>query len=252
MNFTKAKTVFAKYLEDYDKNDDKIQLKIVHTYGVVACSEEIAKRMHLPAEDLELAKMIGLLHDIGRFEQLRRFQSFDDSIMSHAAYGVKVLFEEGMIERFVQERSYDDIIRTAIAKHSDYKLEGIADERTLLHAKIIRDADKLDNCRVKVEDSIETLLDATAEEVGQQYISDKVYEACIDGRSVLSADRITKMDYWVSYMAYFHDLNFRESWDIVKEKNYVSKMVQRIPYSNQDTREKMAEIEQKLVNGGRG
>lgn len=246
MNFTKAKEVFAKYLENYDKNDDKIRLKIVHTYGVVSCSEEIAKRLNLSEEDLELAKMIALLHDIGRFEQLRRFHSFDESVMSHAAYGVKVLFEEGMIEQFVEDRKYDDIIRIAIAKHSDFKLEGIEDEQTLLHAKIIRDADKLDNCRVKLEDSIETLLDTSAEDVGSQFISDKVYESCMRGEAVLSADRKTKMDYWVSYVAYFYDLNFNETWSIVRENQYVSRIIHRIPYSNENTREKMAEIEKKL------
>ena len=58
----------------------------------------------------------------------------------------------------MQDNTLDSIIRTAIAKHSDYKLEGIEDSRELMHARIIRDADKLDNCRVKLEDPIETML----------------------------------------------------------------------------------------------
>lgn len=247
MNFTKAKQIFAQYLKNYDEKDDKIRLKIVHTYGVVSCSEEIAKRMNLSKEDLELAKLIALLHDIGRFEQLRRFDSYDDTLMSHAEYGVKVLFEEGMIEQFVQEREFDEIIRTAIAKHSDFKLDGIEDERILLHAKIIRDADKLDNCRVKLEDSMQAILETTEEEVGKEAISDNVYEACISGKSVLGADRKTKMDYWVSFVAYFNDLNFQESWEIVKENNYVSRIVRRIPYANADTWEKMSKIEETLL-----
>ncbi len=36
--------------------------------------------------------MIALLHDIGRFEQLKRFDSFLPDTMDHAAYGVKILF----------------------------------------------------------------------------------------------------------------------------------------------------------------
>ena len=46
----------------------------------------------------------------------------------------------------------------AIARHSDFRLEGIQDERTLFHAKMIRDADKLDNCRVKLVDSVEAMI----------------------------------------------------------------------------------------------
>lgn len=246
MNFEKAKQRFEKYLEDFDRSADKIALKIVHTYGVVSCSEEIAKRMNLSEEDLELAKMIALLHDIGRFEQLRLYNSFDPDTMDHAAYGVKLLFEDGMISEFVEERTYDEIIKNAIAKHSDFKLEGIEDERTLLHAKLIRDADKLDNCRVKLEDSIETILDVSKEEVGSQDISDKIYHDCMNGKSVFSPDRKTKVDYWVAFVAYFNDIYFKESLQIVKEHNYISRIIHRIPYSNPDTARKMAEIEKKM------
>ena len=53
--------------KDYDCHNDKIRLKIVHTYGVVKESADIAARMKLSEEDTSLAKMIALLHDIGRF-----------------------------------------------------------------------------------------------------------------------------------------------------------------------------------------
>jgi putative nucleotidyltransferase with HDIG domain len=243
MNFTAAKQTFQTYLTGYDHTDDKVRLKIVHTYGVVRQAEAIAGRMHLPEEDKQLAQMIALLHDIGRFEQLKRFHSFEPNTMDHAAYGVHVLFEEGMIRQFIEEDTWDTIIRTAIAKHSDYRLEGITDQRTLLHAKLIRDADKLDNCRVKLEDDTYTLLGASAEEIGAQDISPAIYDTVFRNQCILSADRVTAMDYWVSYVAYFFDLNFRESLDIVAEHNYVSRIVRRIPYSNPKTKEQMQEIE---------
>ena len=76
MDYNSAKEVFEQYLDGYDRENDKVRLKIVHTYGVVTQSMEIARRMRLPSEDIELARIIALLHDIGRFEQLRRFDSF--------------------------------------------------------------------------------------------------------------------------------------------------------------------------------
>ena len=95
MDYKNAKALFEQYLDGYDRNDDKVRLKIVHTYGVVKQSEEIAKRMGLSEEDTELARMIALLQEIGRFEQLKRFDSFLPETMDHAAYGVKVLFGDG-------------------------------------------------------------------------------------------------------------------------------------------------------------
>lgn len=45
---------------------------------------------------------------------------------------MKILFEEGTIRRFVKEDKWDGIIKMAIARHSDYSLQGITDERELL------------------------------------------------------------------------------------------------------------------------
>ena len=212
IDFSKAQSAFRQYLRQYDRKDPKVKLKIVHTCGVVRSMEKITEKMQLPEEDRELARLIALLHDIGRFEQLRRFDSFQPYTMDHAAYGVELLFgEQKLIRSFVEEDTWDPIIETAIAKHSDYRLEGVEDTRALLHAKLIRDADKLDNCRVKLEEPLEILLGGTAEEVGREEISEKVWETCMAKRSVFSPDRKTRMDYWMSYMAHCFELNFPES-----------------------------------------
>lgn len=247
MDYEKAKKEFEAYLDGYERENDKVKLKIVHTYGVVGRSTELARRMGLSQEDRELARVIALLHDIGRFEQLKRFGSFRPDVMDHAAYGVKVLFEEGMIRRFVPEDTWDEIIRTAIAKHSDFRLEGIQDERTLLHAQMIRDSDKLDNCRVKLVDDLETFLDAPAEEIGAMGISPKVRDSALAGESILSADRETLMDYWVSYIAYFYDLNFKESFDIVRENDFVRRIIARVDYTNPETKAFMEKLEECLI-----
>lgn len=247
MDFERAKQEFEKYLDGYDRNDDKINLKIVHTYGVVNCSEEIAKRMGLSEEDVELAKMIGLLHDIGRFEQLKRFNSFNPGTMNHAKYGAEVLFEEGMIRKFVEEDSWDAIIRTAIDRHSDFMIEGVDDERTLMHAKIIRDADKLDNCRVKLEEKLETLLETSPDEPGMDVISDEVWKYCEAKSSIHSAARKTSIDYWVSYVAYFYDIYYKETMQIILEQDYISRIVHRMEYKNPDTKKKMEKLEKDIL-----
>lgn len=240
IDFKRAQGAFEEYLEGYDRKDDKIRLKIVHTYCVVDCAEDIALRMGLCREDVELAKIIGLLHDIGRFEQVRLFDSFQPDTMDHAAYGAELLFgEKRMIRRFLDDDVFDGIVRTAIAKHSNFALEGVPDRRTLLHARLIRDADKLDNCRVKIEEDIETLLGVSPEEAGEGFISPKVWQACLERKSVLSADRVTKVDYWASYLAQYFDVNFRAAFDIIREHNYLPAIRDRLVYREEDTRNKM-------------
>ena len=226
-DFDAAKAAFEAYMDEYDRADDKIHLKIVHTYGVVDAAEDIARRMGLDEEDVQLAKVIGLLHDIGRFEQIKRFDSFEPGTMGHAAYGAQLLFGP------------EKMICTAIEKHSDFKLEGITDERTLLHAKLIRDADKLDNCRVKLEESMETLLGVDEKGVGEGVIAPKVWESCMAKESVLSSDRVSKVDYWISYIAQYYDINFPETYEIMREHDYVKRIMDRVPYALPETQEKM-------------
>ena len=75
-----AQKVFKEYLRDYDEKSKDINLKIVHTYGVMERSEYIAKELKLNEEEIQLAKLIALLHDIGRFEQARKYNTFVDKI----------------------------------------------------------------------------------------------------------------------------------------------------------------------------
>ena len=131
-----AKKAFENYLNDYDRKNEKIKLKIVHTYGVMECSKKNAEDMKMSAEDCELAQIIGLLHDIGRFEQLKCYNSFEPGTMDHAAFGVRILFEERLIRRFVEEDKWDEIIKTAIGHHSDYCLKGIKQIRNEMNLYI--------------------------------------------------------------------------------------------------------------------
>ena len=103
MNFEKAIRAFREYTENYDKKIKMVERKTIHTYGVVSCSEYIANSLKLDKENIELAKLIALLHDIGRFEEAilieknSNLKSFD-----HAKYGVKILFKDGLIRKFIR------------------------------------------------------------------------------------------------------------------------------------------------------
>ena len=60
---------FDEYVFKYDMNDPDINYKYHHSYRVMDAMEILAIKLNLPEKDIHLAKVIGLLHDIGRFEQ---------------------------------------------------------------------------------------------------------------------------------------------------------------------------------------
>lgn len=79
---------FNSYVARYDVSDERIALKVEHTYKVAELFDEIAQGEGLSPADVDLAWLCGLLHDIGRFEQLCQWGTFIDAdSCSHAALG---------------------------------------------------------------------------------------------------------------------------------------------------------------------
>lgn len=85
---------------------------------------------------------------------------------------------------------------------------------------------------------METLLDMDEATVGASPISEKVWASCLAGESVLSADRVSGMDYWVSYLALYFDINFPETWQIIRENHYIDRIAARVPYSREGYKRK--------------
>ena len=83
---------FKEYVDSFEK-EDAIKYKYNHSLRVMDLSIDIAKSLKLNEEDLKLVKLIGLLHDIGRFEQVKRYHTFiDKNSINHGELGVEILF----------------------------------------------------------------------------------------------------------------------------------------------------------------
>lgn len=251
IDIAKAKIAFKNFLDKYEeKNDLSFTLKVIHTYHVTENAKDIAKKLNLCEEDIQLAELIGLLHDIGRFEELKITQELNSIKFDHASYGSKMLFEKGLIRNFIEDNQYDEIIKEAIENHSKLAIEDNLDERVLLHSKIIRDADKLDNYRVKQEEKIEAIFPTRVnkkEDMEKSLISDKVYETILSKKCVDIHDRVTPLDFWVCILAFTFDLNFDVTYKIVKENDYINTLVDRFDYKDKETKNRMDNIG-KIIN----
>ena len=259
----KVKNVFKKYTDNYDTSDEKIKLKVDHTYRVAALSERIAHSFGLGDDDTNLAWLIGMLHDIGRFEQLRNYGTFSDAeSIDHAHYGVELLFEDGFIEKFVGENAAKDlkgtkdlketavkseseeketkeiseldILRTAIWNHSVYRVEEGLTDRVKMFCNIIRDADKIDILKVNYDVTLEVIYDVTTEELKNSGVTDEVMKAFMEHHAVLRSLKKTPIDNLVGHAALVFELVYNESFKIVKEQGYIEKMLSYVS-DNQDT-----------------
>ena len=241
--YEKAKKRFDKYIQDnFDIDNEIVKRKYDHTCNVVKMVEYICDDLNLTCEDKELAKVIALLHDIGRFEQSRQYSSLIEASkkINHAALGVKVLFDNNWIREFIEQDSYDNIIELAIFNHNKYKLEtDNLNDKEILHCKLIRDADKADNFRVKVTGDITSMAKITKYEVENSNISDKVFNDFMSKKTILSSDRKTAIDIWISYIAFIFDFNFTSGLKYIYDENYINILIDRFNYKNPATKDKM-------------
>ena len=244
IDMIEAKKAFKEYVKKYNPEDEKIKIKIAHIERVAENSKRIAENLNLSQEDIELAELIGLLHDIGRFEQVRLYHTFvDKDSINHGEYGAKVLFEDGLIRKFIKDDKFDRIIKLAIVNHNRADIEEGLTEREKLHAKIIRDADKIDI----FYESAEIFWNQKENVVEESNITPKVLEKFENQIQVKREDKKTPIDDVISVMAFIFDINFKESFEILKKENYINKTLNRYKMNDSKTQNELENI-RKIAN----
>lgn len=237
----KAKQYFKQYIKNYNPEDKKIALKIAHIERTAEVARKIAESLNLEQEDVELAELIGLLHDIGRFEQIKKYHTFmDKKSINHGGYGVKVLFEDGEIRNYIEDSQYDEIIKKAILNHNRGRIEEGLTERELLHAKIIRDADKTDIFYILTVDRIQTIYDK--EDISEDKITDEIYREFKEDKVINYAEIKSAADSVVSHFAYLYDFYFAYGIQYIYENHYLDTYYQRFHFTDEKTQQRYEEI----------
>ena len=218
----KVRRQFDIYTAPYDLSDSKIRLKTEHTYRVADLCSRIAKSLSLSEADEDLAWLLGMLHDIGRFEQVRRYGTFVDAkSVDHAAFGADLLFGEQLIRRFVSSCEEDPLLEKAIRLHNAFLLPEDMTEREKMYAQLLRDADKIDIIRVNCEFPRSEIYNLPEEEFLVSDISDEVFQDALAMRNVLRAHRKTAADYIVGQISLTFGLVYEESRKIIQKQGYL-------------------------------
>ena len=240
IDIEKAREVLKKYIQEYDNKNPKVILKREHILRVADNAKLIASNLNLSQEDINLAELIGLLHDIGRFEQLRIYNTFNDNkSIDHGLKGTGVLFEQNLIRKFLKEKDYDKIIYLAIKNHNKKIIEEGLNDRELLHAKIIRDADKLDIFNIISNAKLADAVWFPTENIENEKISDDIFKQMIEDRLVSYADIKTNIDCMITWIAYVYDINFKISLEIINNKDYLNKLIDRVNYKDKITKDRI-------------
>ena len=225
---------FKEYTDNYNSAETKIKLKIDHTYRVASICDKISENIGLSQEDKDIAWLVGMLHDIGRFEQVRRYNTFSDAVsIDHAQFGADLLFKENLKNLFFNESHSDDkdyeetlnIIETAIRNHSAYRIEDGLNDRYKMFCNIIRDADKIDILRVNATLPVEEIYNVTTEELKNSKVTPEVINAFYEHHAVLRSLKKAPVDNIVGHISLTYELVYDVSYVILHQQGYIYKLM---------------------------
>lgn len=236
---------FKDYISKYNPENPKIKLKIDHTYRVADLAETIAKDINA-SEDM--AWLCGMLHDIGRFEQVKRYNTFSDAkSVDHAILGADILFTDGLIKEVCPDLNEDEmrILEKAIRNHSAYRIEPGLSSDELIYSNILRDADKIDIFRVNCDTPMEDIYNVTTDELRASSVSEEVKECFRNRTVVLRSLKKYPADYVVGHICLIFELVYPISLTIAREQGYVERLL-NFESDNQDTREWFDEMKRTI------
>jgi putative nucleotidyltransferase with HDIG domain len=243
MNLSETFTLYSRWFDSYINHflitppdlSENIQIKADHSKKVHLEMLGLAKSLNLNNEDIFLAETIGLFHDIGRFKQYVKYQTFSDSkSQNHAELGVEVLKENNVLKDLSEKQQ--EIIYKAILNHSRAEIVPDKNDEVIFFSKMIRDADKLDIWRliteyymVKEQHENKTL---ELELPDNEEISDEVLSAILNHQLILKESMKTLNDFKLLQIAWVFDLNFDYSIQRLHEKNYLERIIKTLPQNN--------------------
>ncbi len=237
------KSWFEEFVLDYTSGDDDFRksakLKVIHTKNV--CSEILilGKSLGLTDDELRLAEIIALLHDIGRFEQLRQYMTFSDGLSDdHADMGIRLIRQHGLLDHFSsQVRS---VISRSVMLHNKPSLPKAADDVSLFYPRLIRDADKLDIWKVILShyhrndnEKNEMLTLNLPDTPGY---SEKVYDSLLKGKIVDIKNVRNLNDFKLLQTGWIYDINFKPAFESIKNRRYLELTREVLPQTEKTDR----------------
>ncbi|QIA08909.1 HD domain-containing protein [Draconibacterium halophilum] len=227
---------FNDYVDSFTGlSEDQLQnfeIKKNHSYRVADLALVLAKNMELNETEAHLAYLIGLYHDIGRFKQLKEYNTFNDSkSVDHAELAVEILKESDFFENL--DEGQVELILLAIRQHNKLGLTKKMTDKERLFAKLIRDADKLDILRVITDyyTNPKTTPNHTLtwEMPKGGTVSKDVSKQILKGALVAKESITNELDIKVMQLSWVYDLNYRPSFELMMEKRYLEKIYNSMP-----------------------
>ena len=232
------KNWFHQYVQSFYSTDEQlhfhVRLKEEHTLRVVTYATDIAVWLNLSVEQLEMAKIGALLHDIGRFTQYQTYRTFNDALsVNHGELGLTVLEQSGILDLAGLGVEEQKVVKNTVLYHNRRNLPLDIQEDCSLFAKIIRDADKLDIFAMLITNNEENKIPKPPELKNATNYSLEIIEDILQGKLVTHGSIKTVADLMLFRLSWLYDIYFAYSFSYISKKQYIEQLLATLP-DNED------------------
>lgn len=226
---------FADYVGAFINGGAEVdipRIKRDHCRRVAEDMQGIAGELDLTDDEVRTARILGLLHDVGRFTQYARFRTLrDDRSVNHGQAGVQVL--EGAQVLSVCEPADREIIMTGIGCHNRQKVPEALDAGVRRFVLMIRDADKLDIMQTLYQawksDEIRNLPELILEINLEGPVSSNALDDIRARRSVAYKNIKSMADLFLTQISWVYDLHHRPTCRRLVQRRLLEHAAEALP-----------------------
>ena len=232
---------FEEYIKKIDMSNSWAKAKYFHSLKSMDLAKIIATNLNIfNEEEIVIMQLIALFHDIGNFEQ-KNYNYLDNFEEDSTMKSIEILFDDGLIRKITDETKYDNMIKVAIFCHNKDGLPKNIDEKMICACNIMKDVHKLEElCMLINYPYIDNRINT--------YPSTLVYNEFKLFRPLKRELSDNNADNILIVMSNLFGLNYKISYSIVEEKQYIEKITNSLIYEDRKIEKFFKQIEIVLRN----
>lgn len=225
---------FNQYVKKYVLSNKRARDKFHHTYRVLEYAKQIGRSLNLKDKKMHTLFLCALLHDIGRFEQITKYNTFKDiKSIDHGDLGYDIL-KEGLINEFTKDKIEQESILFAVKNHNKLDIPKSSIDN-IMYIKIVRDADKMDILKeqgLTIKDHKPVINKETLKTLySMKLISNKYVN--------------TDVDVVFRYLGFIFDINYKYTYNFILEEKIVDNKINLVEiYTSVD----LSDLKNHLIN----
>ena len=224
------KEYLKPFLSNQYKDDNYVLRNIIHAEKVVENILILADSLELSESEKNTAEVVALFHDIGRFWILLQEQS-ERQKYDHAQASVQYLITNHTFNSL--DESVKENLIEVIQNHHLPETQKKDNSAVYFFMRLLRDADKLDLWRVTTDNLLNSkkrsLLARELELNDKLVVTESFCQNILEGGIARKNEIITFSDYLLYQMSWVFDLNFKKSFQLLNQRQYMRYYYDALP-----------------------